>query len=251
MTDAVNAGPIAATAIVADWVTLGAGCSVGHYALLGRVPSQSPTLARKPEVQMWLSIGARTEIGPHAIVFCGTSIGEDCLIGDAASVREGCVIGNRCIIGRHVTINYDVVLGDDVKIQDFSHITGGCVIGAGTFVGVNVVTSNDRRPEIVDYKYVGVTPPIIGKRCLIGSGACIIPGVRIGDGAVIGAGALVTKDVPPGGRVLGQPARGQPLKLLTADPIDILAEARWEPNSQHLKPGSHVTNPPGPPEQWR
>lgn len=200
---------ISINAHVANWVVLGAGCVVHDFALVGRFPSTHHALARQPNVTRSLTIGERVDIGPHAIIYGGTVIGNDCLIGDAASIREGVIIGSRCVIGRHVTINYDVVLEDEVRIQDGTHITGGCKIGAGTFIGVGVVTSNDRRPEIVGYEFVGVEPPMIGRGCLIGSGACIIPGVQIGDGAVIGAGALVTKDVPAGGRVLGQPARLQ------------------------------------------
>jgi acetyltransferase-like isoleucine patch superfamily enzyme len=144
---------------------------------------------------------------PFALVYRSAWIGDDCLIGNHASIREGATIGNRCIIGRNVTINYDAEIEDEVRIQDGTHITGCCKIGRGTFIGINVTTSNDRRREIVDYQWVGATPPIIGRGCLIGSGACIVPGVRIGDGAVIGAGALVTKDVPDGATVLGEPSR--------------------------------------------
>lgn len=176
------------------------------FAVVGRLPTQHPHLARTPEVHRWLRIGARCDIGPHAIIYGGTEIGDDCLIGDAASIREGVVIGRRCVIGRHVTINYDVVMEDAVRIQDGTHITGGCYIGCGTFIGVGVVTSNDKRRTLAAYEFEGVTPPRIGRGCVIGSGACIIPGVVIGDGAVVGAGALVTKDVAPGATVIGQRA---------------------------------------------
>lgn len=197
---------------------LGRGCVVHPFAIIGMQPMASPILARQPEPQHPAIIGKRVTIGPHAIIYAGAVIGDDCFIGNHASIREGARIGARCVIGRNVTINYDAVLGDDVKLQDGTHITGGCVIGRGTFVGVNVTTSNDRRREIVDYQFVGVTPPYIGERCLIGSGACIVPGVRIGDGAIVGAGALVTKDVPAGGKALGQPAERRDANGYVIDP---------------------------------
>lgn len=185
---------------------LGEGCVVHSFAIIGMQPMQSPILARKPTLQLPAIIGKRVTVGPYALIYAGAVIGDDCFIGNHASIREGAQLGARCVIGRNVTINYDARLGDDVKLQDGTHITGGCVVGNGCFIGVNVTTSNDKRREIVDYEFVGVTPPVIGERCLIGSGACIVPGVRIGDGAIIGAGALVTKDVPPGARVTSTPA---------------------------------------------
>lgn len=191
---------------VAPWVQLGLGCVVHPFAMIGRLPSQSPALARKGQVNRWLIIGAGTEVGVGAIIYGGVKIGADCLIGDQASVREGATIGDRCIVGHGVSINYDARIADEVRINTGSHVTGGAVIGRGTFIGVGVVMANDRRREIVDYEFVGVDPPVIGERCLIGSGAMIMPGVRIGDGAVIGGGALVVKDVPPGATVLASPA---------------------------------------------
>lgn len=197
---------IAIEAHVASWVALNAGCIVHPFAFVGRVPSRHASLARRPTAVLELFVGPGTEIGVGAVIYAGCLIGEACLIGDGASIRENVRMGDRCIIGRNVTINYDAQIGNDVRIQDGTHITGGCIIGRGTFIGVNVTTSNDKRREIVDYEFVGATPPVIGEWCLIGSGANILPGVRIGDGAVIAAGALVTKDVPAGDFVAGVPA---------------------------------------------
>lgn len=191
---------------IADWVTFGPGCVVHDFAVVGRLPSAHHALARVTKQPRWLNIGGSVEIGCHAILYAGSTIGNDVMIGDGASVREGCTIGDRCVVGRNVTVHYDVELGPDVHIIDGTHITGGAKIGRGTFIGVGVVMSNDKRREIVDYEFVGVTPPVIGCDVLIGSGACIIPGVTIGDGAVIGAGALVVKDVAAGETVLGAPA---------------------------------------------
>ena len=185
----------------------GEGCVVYPYAIVGMQPMQSPHLARKATEQIDAVLGDRVTVGPHAIIYAGAVIRDDCFIGNHASIREGARLGKRCIIGRNVTINYDAIIEDDVHIQDGTHITGGMFIGKGSFIGVNVTTSNDKRREIVDYEFVGVTPPYVGERVLIGSGACIVPGVRIGNGAIIGAGALVTKDVPAGMQVLGSPAR--------------------------------------------
>lgn len=199
--------PGAPGALVAPWVTLGEGVIIHPYAIVGRLPDESPALARRPLRVRELHIGAGTVIGPFAVIYGGSRIGHDCLIGDYASVREGCVLGDRVVIGRHVTINYDCSIGDDVRFQDFTHLTGGATVGRGCFFGVNVITSNDRRVDLVDYHYPGPNPCHFGERVMVGSGANILAGVTVGDGALIGAGALVVKDVLAGATMLGAPAQ--------------------------------------------
>lgn len=175
-----------------------------HQQIVLRKPSKLKTLARSAVEHATTTIGDGCDIGVGVVLYMGCTIGRDCLIGDQANIREGVVIGDRCVIGQGVSINYDAKIGNEVRIMNGTHITGGMVIGDGTFIGVGVITANDRRREIVDYKFVGVTPPVIGKRCLIGSGAMIAPGVTIGDGAVIGMGALVTRDVAEGATFVGR-----------------------------------------------
>lgn len=181
---------------------------VVHFpAVIDMIPSASPSLARPGRVERPLRIGARTEIMPFALLYRGAHIGTDCLIGNHATVREQATIGNRCIIGQYVCISFDAELADEVRVQNGTLIADGWKIGRGTFVGVNVSTMSDRRRDVVDYEFKGSCPSVIGERCLIGSGAVILPGLTIGNDVVIGAGALVTKDVPDGATVLGQPAR--------------------------------------------
>ena len=187
---------------------------VHPFAVIGRVPDKSPALARQPEIVHACKIGPGTIIGVGAIIYAGVTIGRDCLIGDGASIREGSVIGDRCVIGRQVTVNYDAAIEDDVRLQDFTHITGGCRIGAGSFFGVGVVTSNDRRIDLKDYAWHGAQPPRFGRRIMVGSGANVLAGVTVGNDALIGAGALVVKDVPPGATVLGKPAEARPSRTI-------------------------------------
>jgi acetyltransferase-like isoleucine patch superfamily enzyme len=192
---------------IEPWVTLGRDCIIHPYAYLGKLPSQSPSLARRAPVIKQLIIGDETEIGPHATIYGGARIGSRCLIGDGASVREGAVIGDRCVIGTNVCVSYDAELADGVRVQNGTLIADGWKVGRGTFIGVNVSTMSDRRREVVGYVFTGSDGSVIGERCLIGSGAVILPGLVIGNDVVIGAGALVTKDVRDGAVVLGQPAR--------------------------------------------
>ena len=197
---------ISPLAYVAKWVRFGRGVVVHPFAVVGRVPDKSVALARQPAQDEWLEIGDGTVIGPHAVLYSGTKIGRDCLIGDYASVREGCTLGDRVVVGRYVAINYECEIADDVRFQDTTHLTGCARVGKGCFFGVGVVTSNDRRVDLVDYHYPIPQPVTFGERVMIGSGANIVAGVHVGDDALIGAGALVVKDVPRGALILGQPA---------------------------------------------
>ncbi len=187
-------------------VVLGIGCVVHRSAVMGHTPYSSPALARQPERLGPLVLGDGTIVSPMAVLYVGTTIGCDCLIGDSASIREGCTIGDRCVIGRHVTIHYDARIGNDVRLLDGAHVTGGCVIGDGCFFGPGVLTSNDRNIDLHEYAHRGITPPVFGKRVMVGTGANILAGVTVGDDAVIGVGAVVVDDVPAGARVLGPKA---------------------------------------------
>lgn len=191
---------------IAGPVRLGAGCVVHPFAIVGHQPSRSAALARQPDATAGVTVGARTIVSPHAVIYAGVSIGDDCLIGDGASIREGTVIGSRCIVGRHATVMHDVSIADDVHIHDGAHITGECVIGEGCFFGPGALTSNDRRLDPKDYRFTHATPPRFGRYVLVGTGANVLAGISVGDYAVIGIGAVVVDDVPPSARVLGPKA---------------------------------------------
>ena len=192
-------------AVISPYAMLGYDVVVMAFAMIGVQPSQCASLARKSALTLSVSLGDDCEVRPHAVIYGGSTIGSDCLIGDGATVREGARIGNRCIVGTRVFIGYDAELADEVRVQTGSHISDGWKIGKGTFVGINVSTMSDLHPE--GYEFHGSVITTIGERCLIGSGSVILPGLTIGDDVVIGAGALVTGDVPSGATVLGQPAR--------------------------------------------
>lgn len=191
---------------VAHWVKFPNSVVVHPFTYIGKMPSQSFSLARRAPWIETLEIGEETEIGPHVTIYGGAKIGSHCLIGDGASVRELAVIGDRCIIGTNVCISYEAELADEVRVQNGTLIADGWHVGKGTFIGVNVATMSDRRREVVDYKFTGSVGSTIGERCLIGSGSVLLPGITIGNDVVIGAGALVTKNIPSGATVLGNPS---------------------------------------------
>lgn len=191
--------------VIGEGVKLKTGCVIGTSPLV-------TTANRRPLDRNWscTRIGDRTAIQPFVCIYIDVHIGEDCCIGNHASIREGVRIGKRCVIGSHADIQYDVQIGDDVRVLNQAQIAGGTTIGDGSFIGPGVQTANDPylyHEDLADYKYQGHVPPVIGKRVFIGVGAIILPGVNIGDGARVAAGSLVTHDVPAGASVIGSPAR--------------------------------------------
>ena len=129
----------------------------------------------------------------------------------------GCTIGDNCKIATFVEIQRGVVIGRNVKVEAFAFIPTGVRIEDGAFVGPHVTFTNDRYPAAVDKdgNLLGATgsgswevvPTVVERGASIGANATIICGVRIGAGALVGAGSVVTRDVPPGMLVVGNPAR--------------------------------------------
>lgn len=148
------------------------------------------------------------DVSPRAI------IGEGTRIWHQAQVREGARIGRNCIIGKNVYIDFDVTIGDNVKIQNNASIYHGATIEDGVFIGPHVCLTNDKFPRAInpDGTLKGGADWEVGRivlryGCSIGAGAVVVTGVTIGRWAVVGAGAVVTHDVPDHGLVVGNPAR--------------------------------------------
>src|SRR5512136_68561 len=135
---------------------------------------------------------------------------EDCQIGEDTIVREfvnlyGCKIGKGCKIAAYVEIQRGVTVGDRCKIEAFAFIPSGVTIEDEVFVGPHACFTNDRVPKAVGEWEV--VPTLVRKGASIGANATIICGVTIGENALIGAGAVVTKDVPANAVVVGCPAK--------------------------------------------
>jgi UDP-2-acetamido-3-amino-2,3-dideoxy-glucuronate N-acetyltransferase len=160
------------------------------------------------------AIGADAFVHETALVEAGASIGPGARIWHQAQVRAGATIGARCIVGKGVFIDFDVAIGDDSKLQNYACVYHGVTLGRGVFVGPHAVFTNDLRPRATDPHFaplrdgdweVGETS--VDDGAAIGANATILPGIRIGRWAMIGAGAVVTRDVPAYALVVGTPAR--------------------------------------------
>jgi acetyltransferase-like isoleucine patch superfamily enzyme len=153
-------------------------------------------------------------IHPTADVSPAAVIGEGTRVWHQAQVREGARIGRNCIIGKSVYIDVDVTLGDHVKVQNNASIYHGVTIEDGVFIGPHVCLTNDRYPRAIrldgtlksdaDWE-VSLVRVCYGAS--IGAGAIVVAGVTIGRFALVGAGAVVTRDVPDYGLCVGNPAR--------------------------------------------
>lgn len=126
----------------------------------------------------------------------------------------GCVIGDRTKVGAFVEIQKGVTIGADCKVSSHSFVCEGVTIEDGAFVGHGVTFINDRYPLATNPDFSlqteddwAVEPTRIGRRASVGSGSTVLCGIHIGDEAIVGAGSVVTKDVPPGEVWAGNPAR--------------------------------------------
>lgn len=193
--------------VVESGVVIGDDVEIFPGAYIGKEPKGAGATARLPKFEREVVVGANCAIGPNAVIYYDVSVGENTLIGDGASVREQCRIGSECIISRYVTINYNATIGDRTKVMDLTHITGNCRIGNDVFVSVQVSTTNDNSMGIKGYSEEFVLGPTVEDEAMVGAKANLLPGVVIGKGAIVGAGAVVTKDVEAGTIVMGMPAR--------------------------------------------
>tara|TARA_Y100000114_G_C11763350_1_gene331277 strand:- start:3286 stop:3765 length:480 start_codon:yes stop_codon:yes gene_type:complete len=142
-----------------------------------------------------------------SILDSGAQIGENTKIWAFSHVMSGAKIGNNCIIGEGVHIGNNVIIGDNVKIQNNSIIYEGVTIENNVFIGPNVVTTNDIRPTATGDWKDRFRKTLFKEGCSVGANSTIVCGNVIGERSLVGAGSVVTKNVPPDTVVVGNPAK--------------------------------------------
>ena len=153
-------------------------------------------------------VDATADVSGQAIIGDGTTIWRD------VQVREGATIGEDCVLAKGVYVDFEVTIGRRCKLENNVSVFNPTVLEDGVFLGPGVVVTNDRVPRAVnpdgtrkgpeDWKPLGVR---ICTGAAVGAGSVLLPGVTVGAWALIGAGSVVTADVPPHGLAVGNPAR--------------------------------------------
>ncbi len=164
--------------------------------LLGYAPGRKGDLG-----PLVLGPGARLRSG--TVIYRGTTIGRGLETGHAVVIREECRLGDDVRIWNGTTVDYGCTIGDGVRIHCNVYVAQGTVIEEGAFLAPGVVVANDPHPICPDC----LVGPKIRRHARIGVNVTLLPGVEIGAHALVGAGAVVTRDVPPRAVVYGNPAR--------------------------------------------
>ncbi len=195
------------TATVYEGTILGEGVKVLEGAVVGKQPTLSPRSTAKREPLPPTTIGDGSIVSTGAIVFAGSKVGDRVILGDQSCVRERVEIGDDVVLGRGSYIENDTTVGALTKIQAEAYITAYSTLEDNVFIAPCVVTTNDNYMGRTEKRLAQMRGPTIRRGARIGGGAILCPGIEIGEEAFVGAGAVVTKDVPPRKLVVGNPAR--------------------------------------------
>ena len=194
--------------VIRDDTVIGNTVRIDDHASLGKHPMKAANSATTKEQTLpALTVGELCIVGTGVVLYRGAAIDAKVLMADLATIRENVTIGRGTIVGRGVTVENFCAVGRYCKLESECYITAYSTIEDRCFIAPGVVTSNDNfvgRTQERFKHFKGVT---VKKGARIGAGTVTLPGVTIGEDALIAAGSTVTKDVPPGMIMMGVPAR--------------------------------------------
>ena len=205
------------TAIVYEGTILGDGVRVLEHAVVGKQPTLGAKSTAKRDPLPPARIGDGTVVSAGAIVFAGSTVGANCIVGDQSCIRERVELADDCILGRGSLIENDTTVGEGTRIQAGAYITAYSTLEEDVFIAPCVVTTNDNFMGRTEQRKALMKGPTIRRGARIGGGAILCPGIEVGEEAFVGAGAVVTKDVPARTLVVGSPAR----VLRDVDPAEL------------------------------
>ncbi|HEX9342619.1 MAG TPA: DapH/DapD/GlmU-related protein [Actinomycetota bacterium] len=206
--EAVAGTRVATTAVVRPGVRLGPGAVVGEWCLLGEPPAGHPPSedGNPLEGGALTVLGAGALLRSHTVIYAGNRIGDRFQSGHHVLVREDNEIGDDVAIGSGTMVEHHVRVGHRVRLHGGVFVPELCVLEDDCWLGPRVCLTNAPYPRCPEVSACmrGVR---VGRRAKLGANVTVLPGVTIGEDALIGAGAVVTDDVPAGAVVAGNPAR--------------------------------------------
>jgi acetyltransferase-like isoleucine patch superfamily enzyme len=186
-------------AIIALSVELSEDASIDDFSIIGYESAHDQEMAIT-------RIGKGCNIRSHSVIYAGNNIGDFFQTGHGVLIREFNEIGNHVSVGTHSVIEHHTKIGDNVRIHTNAFIPEYSIIEDDAWIGPHVVLTNAAYPASPNAK-LNLKGPHILQKAKIGANATILPGVVIGKKALVGAGSVVTRDVPDGKVVVGNPAR--------------------------------------------
>jgi acetyltransferase-like isoleucine patch superfamily enzyme len=181
-------------------VTIGPGGRIGEFVIIGEPPAEGESGPRM------VVIGSDANIRSHTVIYADNRIGDRFQTGHGALIRESNLIGDDVSIGSHSIVEHHVRIGDGARVHSNAFSPEFSIIEARAWIGPSVVFTNARYPRGAGVKEQ-LQGPIIREAAKIGAHATLLPGVTVGRGALVGAGAVVVSDVEEGAVVVGNPAR--------------------------------------------
>jgi len=181
-------------------VKIGHNSKLGEFVVIGEVPRGMI------EGDLLTEIGNNAVIRSHTVIYAGNKIGDNFQTGHLVMIREENDIGDNVSVGTSSVIEHHVRIGNNVRIHSQAFIPEESILEDGCWIGPNVVITNAMYPLSPNVKNE-LKGAIIRKNAKIGANATLLPGIEIGENALVGAGAVVTKDVPPNKVVAGNPAK--------------------------------------------
>ncbi|MEC2077078.1 acyltransferase [Metabacillus fastidiosus] len=183
---------------------IGNNVQIGANCVLGIKPLGNNQMRKADTYYNHLVIKDFVKIGNIVSIYLGTLIDKHVFIGDHASIRENVTVGENSVIGRASIIELNSKIGEKCTIQTLAYVTGDSILENNVFIGPCVSMSNDKYMGVHPYKLKG---PHVKEGAKIGNNASLLPSVTIGEGTIVGAGAVVTKNLEKKQIVAGVPAK--------------------------------------------
>lgn len=191
---------VSKTAIIYPNVVLGKNCSIEDYAVIGAPPREySPG-------ELETMIGDNAIIRSFTVIYAGNKIGDNFQAGNKVNIREFNEIGNNVSIGTLSVVEHHVIIEKGVRIHTQAFVPEYTILEQECWIGPNVVITNAKYPKSKEVKQ-NLKGAHIRRKAMIGANSTLLPGVMIGQFALVGAGSVVTKDVEQGAVVAGNPAK--------------------------------------------